>query len=179
MREGGWERPMGGLLGARTLGLIGQGRIGSAVAKIARGFGTEVIAHDPASAESVALEKLLEQADIVSLHIPYSEDNHHFINAERLAQMKEGSILINTSRGGLVDEEAAASALQSGHLGGAAFDVYEEEPYKGPLSAIDNAVLTAHVGSYAKEARMKQESQAAENLLAGLKSEAEGIKAYG
>ncbi len=184
MREGGWERPMGGLLGARTLGLIGLGRIGSAVARYAAGFGTKIIAYDPAStssdvAEIMALDEVLKAADIISLHIPYNEDNHHFINVERLAMMKPGAVLVNTARGGLVDEQAALEALQSGALSGAAFDVFEQEPYKGPLKDADNAVLTAHVGSYAKEARQKQEAQAAENLLAGLNSDAEGIKAYG
>lgn len=179
MRSDGWERPMGGLLGARTLGLIGYGRIGQRVGEIAKSFGSDVLAYDPASTNSASLDDVLSQADIISLHIPYTDDNHHFINAEKLARMKESAILVNTARGGLVDEAAVCQALQSGALSGAAFDVFEEEPYKGPLRDLDNVVLTAHVGSYAKEARERQEAQAAENLLAGLREGAEGIRAYG
>ena len=184
LRNEGWERPMGGLLGARTLGLIGLGRIGSRVSEYAAGFGTKVIAYDPASktsdvAEITDLDTVLGSADVISLHVPYNADNHHFINKHRLNAMKAGAILVNTARGGLVDEEAVAESIKSGHLSGAAFDVYEQEPYKGVLSALDNVVLSAHVGSYAKEARAKQETQAAQNLLAGLKGIEEGMKAYG
>ncbi len=175
IRKGEWIRPMGGLLGERTIGFIGFGRIGQKVAHYARSFGAKIIAHDPYAAEGstgetalVSMDELLSQADIVSLHIPYSEQNRHLIDGEALAKMKKGAILINTARGGLVDEGALAQALKNGTLSCAAIDVFEEEPYKGPLADIENIVLTAHVGSYAKEAREQQEALAAANLLEGL-----------
>ena len=99
------------------------------------------------------------------LHLTYSEDNHHFMSRERIALMKEGAFLINTARGSLVDEEALYDALTSGRLAGAALDCFEEEPYHGPLKDLENVLLSAHIGSYAKEARVLMERQAAENLL--------------
>ncbi len=175
IRNGQWVRPMGGLLGARTLGLIGYGRIGKKVAAYAKAFGAEVIAFDHMAPESAGdktrigtFKDVIESADIISLHIPYNDDNHHIINAKTLAQMKKGAILINASRGGLVEEDALYDALKSGHLAAAALDVYEEEPYTGKLKELDNIVLAAHVGSYAAEARAEQEALAAENLLASL-----------
>lgn len=175
IRQGDWVRPTGGLLGERTIGFIGFGRIGQKVAHYARSFGAKIIAHDPYAADKsiaetsfVSMDELLSQADIVSLHIPYTKENHHLVDRAALAKMKDGAILINTARGGLVDEAALANALQSGKLSAAAVDVFEEEPYKGPLATIENIVLTAHVGSYAKEAREEQETLAAANLLVGL-----------
>lgn len=171
IRGGGWERPMGGLLGARTVGLAGFGRIGRKVADYAAAFGAQIIMHDPFAQDDprfVPFEALLARSDILSLHVPYSEENRHMIGAAQLAAMKEGAILINTARGGLVDEEAVAAALRSGRLAGAGLDVFEKEPYKGPLAGVSGAILTAHTGSYAKEARTEQEALAARNLLAGL-----------
>lgn len=177
IREKEWVRPMGSLLGSRTLGLIGCGRIGRRVADIAQGFGTKTIAYDPhlkTAPPGIALKPLdevLQEADIISLHIPSTEANHHLINAEKIALMRKGAILINTARGGLVDEEALVQALDSNHLAGAGFDVFEKEPYKGPLTECGHTVLTAHTGSYAREAREKQEAQAAQLLLTGLQNE--------
>lgn len=171
IRGGGWERPMGGLLGARTVGLAGFGRIGRKVADYAAAFGAQIIMHDPFAQDDprfVPFEALLARSDILSLHVPYSEENRHMIGAAQLAAMKEGAILINTARGGLVDEEAVAAALRSRRLAGAGLDVFEKEPYKGPLAGVPGAILTAHTGSYAKEARTEQEALAARNLLAGL-----------
>ena len=172
LREKGWTRPMGGLLGARTVGIIGFGHIGSHVARYAAGFGTKILAYDTFAsqktsdiAEFVELDDLLSNADIISLHIPISADTHHLINRARLQQMKKGAILINTARGGLVDEQALYENLKSNHLAGAALDVYKEEPYTGFLTKLDNITLTAHIGSYAKETRIKQETEAAGNLL--------------
>jgi len=180
IRKGGWDRPMGGLLGRRTLGIIGYGRIGRRVEAIAKSFGANVIAFDPVSAPGVTLEDVLMKADIVTLHIPYSDENRHIINAARIAQMKKGAILINASRGGLVDEAATADALRSGHLSAAAFDVFEEEPYTGELKDIPNVILTPHVGSYAIEARAMQEAESAANLLEELNKLKDGkVKAHG
>lgn len=172
IRQGGWDRPMGRLFCGKTLGLIGYGRIGQAVAFISKGFGAEVIFYDPLykgdSAGGMDLDDLLQQADIVSLHIPYNEQNHYFIGAAQIERMKDSAIFINASRGGLVDESALMQALQSGKLAAAALDVYEKEPYDGPLKILDNVILTSHTGSYAKEARQEQERLAARNLLEAL-----------
>ncbi len=171
IRNNEWVRPMGGLLGERTVGLIGFGRIGKKVAEYASAFGANIIAYDPILQNDdrlVSLDDLLLQADIVSLHIPYSKENRHIIDEAAFSKMKQGAVLINTARGGLVDEAALFKALQDGDLSCAAMDVFEEEPYSGALAALDNIVLTAHVGSYAKEARAEQESLAAVNLLKGL-----------
>ncbi len=123
-------------LNGKTLGIIGLGKIGQNVARLGKAFGMKILAYDPfpnektakdIGIEFVSLEKLLASADIVSLHAPLNRDNHHMIGKEELASMKRGSILINTSRGELVDTLALVDALQSGHLAGAAIDVIEDE----------------------------------------------------
>lgn len=173
IRDGQWDRPMGGLLYGKTIGVIGCGRIGSYVAKLLTAFGCNLIGYDPFCARHdslklTTLEDLLRVSDLVSLHLPYSEDNHYLINAERIGLMKNGAILINASRGGLVDEDALVEALESGKLAGAAFDCFEHEPYAGPLAQLSNTLLTAHIGSYAREGRKIMEQQAMENLIGGL-----------
>lgn len=174
VRMGRWMPLMGNLLGAQTVGLIGGGRIGSATMGLLQAFGSEVLVCDPLysgdAACCVGIDDLLKSADIVSLHVPYGAATHHLIDAERMARMKRGALLVNTSRGGLVDEAALLDALQRGHLAGAALDTYEQEPYNGPLAAMSQVVLTAHMGSYAKESRSRMEREAAENLVAGLRS---------
>ena len=180
IRQSKWERPMGGLLGKKTLGLIGYGRIGQMVARYAEVFGARVIAHDPFSGQKTSFDELLSDADIVSLHIPYSRENHHIIDAQALSKMKKSAILINASRGGLVDESALYDALKTGDIAGAALDVFEDEPYTGSLTELDNIVLTAHVGSYAKEARVEQEILAAQNLLDALqKKQNQKVRSHG
>jgi D-3-phosphoglycerate dehydrogenase / 2-oxoglutarate reductase len=173
IKRGTWERPMGSLLYQKTVGLIGCGRIGSYVAKLVSAFGSNVIGYDPICQSNeyyrcVELENLLAQADIVNLHLPYSTANHHYINQEKIERMKPGSLLINTARGGLIDEKALYMALQSGHIAGAAIDSFEQEPYSGHLKNLTNVLLTGHIGSYAKEGRVMMEQQAVDNLLANL-----------
>ncbi len=174
IRQHGWERPMGALLHGKTLGIIGCGRIGSCVAKIATAFGCKVIGNDPYRSdhhclELISLESLLQISDVISLHLPYTEQTHHIVDEERIKLMKQGAVLVNASRGGLVDEEALAEALRDGRLSGAALDCFEHEPYTGPLVSVENTLLTGHIGSYACEGRMIMERQAAENLLNGLR----------
>lgn len=159
VRAGGWERPILGPLRGRTLGLIGLGRIGRAIVPRARAFEMPVIAHDPVAAvdrsfeerydvRRVGLEELLEQADIVSLHLPMSPATARLMNASAFARMKRGAILVNTSRGGLVDEAALIEALTDGRLGGAGLDVFDREPPPAdhPLFAFPNVVLAPHLG---------------------------------
>lgn len=173
MRNREWKRPMGRLLTGKTVGIVGCGRIGSAVERLLAGFQCRITGYDPAitthpDIELTGIEPLLAESDVVTLHIPYSEETHHFINADRMNQMKRGAVLINTSRGGLVDESSLFDLLQDGHLGGIGFDCFEEEPYEGPLTQCANSVLTGHVGSYAEEARKRMEAEAVENLLNAL-----------
>jgi D-3-phosphoglycerate dehydrogenase len=176
IRTGGWERPMGNLLCGKTVGLIGCGRVGSSVAKLLTGFGCHVLGYDPVTSQNdyvrlLDLDSVIQQAEVLSLHVPYSPANHHLLDKERIYAMPQGAVLINTARGGLVDEGVLLEALLSGHLAGAAIDSFEQEPYAGPLKDLTNVVLTAHLGSYAKEARMMMEQQAVENLLRELEKE--------
>lgn len=174
IRKGTWIKTMGNLLQGRIVGIIGFGRIGRTVGNLVRAFGAEVIYNDLVKdsefdwARWVKLDELLRSADIISLHLPLVDTDDYFINAEKISLMKEGAILINTSRGGLVDEDALYNALKSGKLASAGFDVFEKEPYSGKLTELDNVVLTCHIGSYAIESRILMERQAVENLLKGL-----------
>lgn len=173
IRRGEWERPMGTLLHGKTVGIIGCGRIGSCVARIASAFGCRLIGYDPYCSdhphiELTTLEYLLRVADVVSLHFPHSRENHHLIDGEKLALMKPEAVLINASRGGLIDEVALAGALVAGNLSGAALDCFESEPYSGSLVGLKNTLLTGHIGSYAREGRMIMERQAVDNLLKAL-----------
>jgi D-3-phosphoglycerate dehydrogenase len=178
VRAGFWTKKMGVLLSEITLGIIGLGRVGKRVAGILQPFGAKVLAaetnpdHEWIGSHGVSLltvPELLRASDIVSLHLPYATgDLHHFMNAERLKGMKQHSYLINTSRGALVDEEALCNALREEHLAGAAIDVFEREPYNGPLKKFNNVILSPHVGSYARATRNRMELEAAQNLLAAL-----------
>ena len=174
LRANEWPRMQGQLFAAQTVGIIGLGHIGKRVARLSQAFDARVIAHDPHidptshGVESVSLEELFAEANVISLHVPYTTETHHLLDAESFARMKPGSIIINAARGGLVDEAALDEALISGHLGMAALDVFEQEPYHGPLTKNDRIILTSHIGSLAKESRKCMELEAAENLLKGL-----------
>ena len=176
IRAAHWKALMGSLLASQTVGVVGYGRIGRKVSRLLQAFGTRVLVCDSApigeeedGIEVVSLETLLSSSDIVTLHLPYSAGTHHFINAKRLSLMKSTARLVNVSRGGLVDEIALIDVLQAGRLQGAALDCFESEPYSGPLSRCENVQLTAHMGSYAREARAMMEAQACDALLHGLR----------
>lgn len=174
IRQGEWPRTQGRLLAGKTVGIIGCGHIGQRVARLCLAFDAHVIAHDPYPQQmpegvtAASLETLLQQADLVSLHLPYSAQVHHLLNAHTMACMKPGAILVNTARGGLIDEHALHNALQTGQLGAAALDCFEQEPYAGPLCASERMILSSHIGSLAREARQRMELEAAENLWQGL-----------
>lgn len=174
VRNGQWPRTQGRLLAAQTIGILGLGHIGRRVARLCQAFEATVIAHDPYASQVppdvtlVPFELLLATADIITLHLPYSADTHHMLNAKAFAAMKPDAIVINAARGGLVDEDALAEALNSGKISAAALDVFEQEPYQGPLIESDNILLTSHVGSLARESRQRMEIEAAENLLQSL-----------
>lgn len=170
-----WKKRMGILLSGKRVGIIGFGRIGRKVAELLKAMGAEIIFTDPNVAEKeageftkVEFKKLLKKSDIISLHLSYSKENYRLIGQYEFSLIKQGAFLINCSRGGIVDENALYSALKEGKLAGAALDVFEQEPYNGPLKELDNVILTPHIGSYAQEARIKMETQAVKNLIKAL-----------
>lgn len=178
LKHGAWEKRMGFLVNEVTVGIVGLGRIGRQVASLLKAFGASIIGYDVkpdpdwAAAQDVRLvsrEEVLRQSDVLSLHIPYEARFHHLIGKRELTMMRPRSYLINTSRGGLVDEEALFLALESGRLAGAAIDTFEQEPYEGSLRNLDNVILTPHIGSYARAGRIRMERESVENILAGLK----------
>ncbi len=173
MRSNAWKPMMGRLLSRQTVGIIGYGRIGKKVIRLLEAFGCDILIHDPLIKQQgghrfVDIDELLRYADVVSLHLPYSLKNHHFLNETKLALMPKTSVLINTARGGLVDEDALYQKISTGALAGAALDVFEDEPYKGKLLELSNVLLTSHMGSYAKESRISMEEEAMKNLILGL-----------
>ena len=181
---GGWPRQAlgnGREIGARTLGLIGFGSIGRHTARLARGVGMGVVAtdamleaSDPAFAEAnvtaVGLDELLATSDVVSLHVPLLAATRGLMDAARIAAMKPGAVLINTARGGIVDEAAVAAALRSGHLGGAALDVFEHEPLAAdhPFAGCPNLLLTPHIAGVTAEANERVSLLIADKVLEAL-----------
>jgi len=165
-----WEplHLLGASLQGKRLGIIGIGRIGTAVAARAKAFGMEVVG----VRRGDSLERLLGTSDIVSIHTPLSRETHHLIDAAALAKMKRGAFIINTARGPILDEDALCDALQSGHLGGAALDVYEFEPAVNPrLLSMNNVVLAPHIGSATFETRSAMARIAATDVYRFLKGQ--------
>jgi glyoxylate reductase len=160
-----------------TLGIVGLGRIGAAVAKRARGFNMRILYYDvidpPAQlvaevgAQKVTLEKLLAESDFVTLHVPLTEETRHIMNEKTLRMMKSTAYLINASRGPMVDEPSLVKALREKWIAGAALDVYEQEPLSmsSPLLSLQNLVLVPHIGSATTTSRAKMAELAAKNLL--------------
>jgi D-3-phosphoglycerate dehydrogenase len=170
IRSRTWVRPMGVLLNGKTVGLVGCGRIGQQVASLLNTFGCKILGFDLIPCEHdhisvVEFEKLLRSSDLISLHLPYTSATHHLINTETITQMKDGVFLFNPSRGGLVNEKDLYAALKNKKIAGVALDSFEKEPYSGPLKEFDNVLLTAHIGSYAKEGRILMEKQSVNNLI--------------
>jgi len=183
-RFGGWAIDM--LLGqdvwGATLGLVGVGRIGSAVARRARAFNMRILYCDEVAlpveierelgATRVDLTALLQEADFVSLHVPLTAQTRHLISAEQLARMKPTAVLVNTSRGPVVDEASLAAALKQGVIFAAGLDVFEDEPAVNPaLLELDNVVLAPHIASGSVRTRSEMSAMAVRNLLAGLRGE--------
>lgn len=177
LRAGRWSRKMGTLLSGKTVGIVGMGRVGKRVATLLEPFGVELLGYDIfpdrewASTHAVTLaplDDLLERADVVTIHTSKTPDIGPVLGPTELSTLKEGAVLVNTARGGLVDEAALLEGLGSGRLGGAYLDVFAEEPYTGPLRELPNVVLTPHAGSYAHEARARMESEAVGQLLSFL-----------
>jgi glyoxylate reductase len=186
LRAGRWEwwgpKQLRGLdVWGKKLGIVGMGRIGQAVARRARGFGMEVLYHNRSRKEDaereigaryLGLEDLLRESDFVSIHTPLTEETRHLIGERELDLMKPTAVLVNTSRGPVVDEGSLADALESGRIFAAGLDVYEEEPKVHPkLLELDNVVLAPHIGSASMETRDRMATLAAENLRAVLSGE--------
>ncbi len=174
-----WDYPLMELAG-KTMGLIGYGRIGQATARIAKAFGMEVLVYDLKKTEGegvefVDLETLYRRSDVVSLHCPLTEENLGMINRESIERMKRGVLIINTSRGPLIDEENLAEALNSRSVGGAALDVLAVEPARedNPLLKAHNCIITPHIAWAPKEARERLLNIAVDNLEGYLKGSIE------
>jgi phosphoglycerate dehydrogenase-like enzyme len=181
MRAGGWPASIGGSLAGRTMGILGYGRHGRPVARLAEAFGMHVIAWDrqgtgPATdafgVRRLPLDVVLAQADVVSVHLRLSEESRGLLNRERLGRMKHGALLINTSRGAIVDEAALAAALQEKRLAGAGLDVFAQEPLpaSSPLRSLPNVLLTPHVGWQVRDVFHEFVAIAAEQLNAWLQA---------
>lgn len=174
-----WKTPLTELLG-KTLGIVGFGAIGQAVATAAKALGMRVIytARNPRDDEDyVNLETLLRRADVVSLHCPQTAENLHMIDEKTIEKMKDGAILINTARGGLVDEAAVAAALRSGKLSYYAADVVSKEPIEGknPLLTAPNCILTPHIAWAPRQTRERLHRIAAENVRAFLSGKPQNV----
>ena len=192
VRWGEWERTKTGwhpkmMLGTqvigKTLGIVGMGRIGKRVAELAKGFNMKILYYDirrlpedlekKLGAKYVDLDTLLQNSDIVTLHVPLTKGTYHLINEERLKKMKRGAILVNDSRGAVIDTEALIKALREGWIAGAGLDVHESEPLplNHPITAFKNVILAPHVGSATYETRLAMAMLVADNLIAFAKGE--------
>jgi D-3-phosphoglycerate dehydrogenase len=181
VRAGRWDPASARLrrLSTLTCGVVGYGRIGRATVRKLGAFGCRILAHDPhppkdaPGVEMVGLEELLRRSDVVILHVPLTPGTHHIIGTEQLSLMRPGGLLVNVSRGGLVDTDAVIKALDSGHLDGAAFDVLETEPHV-PAGLLDQAgaLLTPHVAFSSDASVIELRRRAAEEVVRILADEA-------
>lgn len=176
-KSGKWEKIIGKSVWKKTIGIIGLGKIGKQVVKRAQGFEMNILVFrrnifkDKKFAQKygikyVNLEKLLQKSDYITIHVPLNDATRNMISYEELGKIKKDAFLINTSRGGIVDEEALYDALRNNKLRGAALDVYENEPLQEtPLKELDNVIMTPHIGAYTEEAIENMGIQAAQNLI--------------
>ena len=179
LHQGNWNRHFGRRIAEVTIGIIGVGRIGVRVLRRLGAFGTpRILANDllpnlelsrEFKLEWASKEVIYREADVISLHLPLTAQTIGMIGREEIEEMKPDALLINTSRGGIIQEKALYDALQVGKLGGAAIDVFEQEPYKGPLTSIDRCLLTAHMGSMSLDCRTRMEIEATEEAVRFLK----------
>ena len=179
MKAGEWAKKAfskGSEVNGKTLGLVGAGRIAQAAGRRASALGMQVIAYDPyvesaEGIEMVSLDDLLARADFISLHVPHTAETHNIIGAEQIAAAKEGAYIINCGRGGTLDEDALYAAIESGHIAGAALDVYAEEPSKGhKLYTLPQVIGSPHVGAGTREAKARVGEEVAKNVIGVLKN---------
>jgi D-3-phosphoglycerate dehydrogenase / 2-oxoglutarate reductase len=180
VREGKWQRPMGKLLKEVSVGVLGVGRIGKRVINRLLPFEPKIYACDimpdyefgkNKNLNWVSKKELFKICDIITIHIPMNKKNYHCVGFHELNNMGRDSFIINTSRGSIIDEEVLVSLLYKNHIGGAALDVYENEPYVGPLSLFDNVILTAHIASSTTMSRYLMELGASKDCIRVLKGE--------
>ncbi|MFJ5560771.1 phosphoglycerate dehydrogenase [Streptomyces sp. NPDC093250] len=176
VREGSWRRVAGVELAGRRLGVVGLGAVGREVARRAEALGMEVVAFDPVASAGpvrlVSFGELLATADVVSVHCPLTEATSGLFDERALRAMKPGGIVINTARGGIIDENALAAALRDGHLAGAGLDCFAKEPLlDSELAALDNVVLTPHCGATTREAVERAGTTAVQEVLRALAGE--------
>ena len=175
VKRGKWNKDIGVDVCKKTLGIIGCGAIGRRVAKRGQGFDMRVLGYDPYVKESanlsnislVDLDTLIKESDFISIHVPLTPDTRNLISSKEMQQMKKGAFIINTARGGIVDENALYQFLTNGHLGGAALDVTEQEPIQNnsPLLKLDNVIITSHIASYSKESLNAVSMACAKNII--------------
>ena len=177
LKNGIWEKRMGSLISGKTLGIVGLGTIGKELVNITKGFGLKYLAHDIKidfefsdlhQIEYCTLEEVFTKSDIISIHTSLTNENQNLIDFNLLKMMKPDSILINTSRGDIINENDLIKALNQKRIAGAGLDVFSIEPYQGKLLEFDNIVATPHIAGYTKEIRSKMELEAAKNLIKGL-----------
>jgi len=182
MHRGEWHRYFGRRISEVTIGIIGAGRIGGRVLRHLAAFGSpRVLVNDLAPDHMVApgpklewvdKEVIYREADMISLHVPLTVHTKNMIRSEQLATMKSDALLINTSRGGIINEADLAEALRNGRIGGAAIDVFDHEPYSGELATLDRCLLTSHMGSMSVDCRTRMEIEATEEAVRFLTGQA-------
>jgi len=178
LRRNEWKPETGNLLSGKTIGIIGLGRIGKKLVQFLAPFNVKILAYEVKpdnefvtqnKTELVPLEALFSKSDIITLHVPLTEQTKNLIGKKELESMKENTLLINAARGGLIDEKALFEALKNKTIAGAAIDVFKNEPNTGELKNLDNVILTPHIGAYTIETRKQMEIETVENLINGLK----------
>tara|TARA_Y100001970_G_C14005348_1_gene735548 strand:- start:23 stop:940 length:918 start_codon:yes stop_codon:yes gene_type:complete len=174
LRDQKWEKKMGSLLSGKTLGIIGLGNNGKKIVEITKGFGLEYLAFDKVKDRDFAkkhnlkyceLNKLLSTSDIITIHLSLNDSSKNLINHDTLKMMKKSAILVNTSRGEIINEIAILEAIENKKIGGLGIDVFNNEPYFGPLIKLQNVIATPHIAAYAKEIRKQMEFEAVFNLV--------------
>ena len=176
-----WQKNTGRRLGECNVGLIGTGRIGRQVLALLYSFRpNKIFLHDVNESEDIATkynaeyvskDDILEKCDVISLHIPLNNNTFHMVNEEELHKMKSDAIIVNTSRGPIINEKALYEALMTKEIGGAAIDVYDKEPYEGKLTNVDNCLLTPHIGPMSMDCRSKMEMEAVQEVIRYYKGE--------
>lgn len=174
LRQNTWKGEVGNLLTGKTFGIVGLGRIGKKVVELLEPFHVQIFAYDPhpdnnfISKKDITLtdlDKLISSSDIISLHLPLNNETRYIISKKELSKMKENIIIINTARGGLINEDDLYNALKANSIGGAGIDVFEHEPQTNNLEEFENVVLTPHIATMTEETRKQMEIEAVENII--------------
>ena len=178
IRKDSWKPQLGNLLSDKTVGILGLGKIGKKVVQLLDPFNAEFLAYEQKpdkefiskyNIDVVSLETLLTKSDVITIHLPSTEETHHIIGKEEFSKMKNTAVLINTARGNLIDEVSLYNSLKNRKIAGAGLDVFENEPYSGKLKELNNTILTPHIGSSTVETRKNMDVESVKNLIKGLK----------